>query len=126
MSPTNGRSDQAQQAKISGMIPSEFAEFSKQRLEALAEIQKEFLETLESFNQVFFERAKTEANLTSEMVAKLSSARSVPETADACRELLGKRMEILADDSRRFFAEGQKFMELGARFLTNGSTRDAA
>jgi hypothetical protein len=125
MSPGNGRSEDVRQTfPIMNFVPAELAEFGKRRIEALVEIQKELLETFEAMNQAWFERAKTEANLTSELMSKLSSARSVPETADACRECLGKHMEMIADDSRRFFADSQKFLHLGARLLTNGAVAE--
>jgi hypothetical protein len=51
-----------------------------------------------------------------------------------CQEWVGRRMEMFADDSRRFladsqkymedsrrfFADSQKFMAASARFLSNG------
>ncbi len=39
---------------------------------------------------------------------------------------MGKRMEMLAEDSRQLFADSQKFFHLGTRFLMNGSADDAS
>jgi hypothetical protein len=126
MSPGNGRPEEVrQQLPIMNFVPAELAEFGKKRIEAFVEIQKELLETFEAMNQAWFERAKSEANLTSELMSKLSNARTVPETADACRECLGKQMDMIADDSRRFFADSQKFIHLGARLLTNGAAGES-
>jgi hypothetical protein len=121
MSPGNGRPEEVRELPIMNFVPAELAEFGKKRIEAIVEMQKELLETFEAINQAWFERAKSEASLTSELMSKLSAARTVPETADACRECLGKQMDLIADDSRRFFADSQKFIHLGARFLTNGA-----
>ena len=107
-------------------VPTEIAEIGKKRIEAMMEIQKEFLDTFEAINRAWFERAKSVANLTSELVSKLSSARSMPETASAYQECMGKRMEMLADDGRRAFADSQKFIHLGTRFLANGTAGEAS
>jgi hypothetical protein len=119
------RTEESRESLIPNLIPAEFAEIGKKRVEAVMEIQKELLDRLEEFNQAWFTRAKSETSLASELVAKLASARSVPETASACQECIGKRLEMLADDGRRFFADSQKFLQFGARFLMNGSVGDA-
>jgi hypothetical protein len=124
MSPGNGRTEEIGELSIMNFVPAELAEFGKKRIEAIVEIQRELLETFEAINQAWFERARSEASLTSELMSKLSTARTVPETASACRECLGKQMDLLADDSRRFFADSQKFFHLGARFL-NGTAVDS-
>ena len=125
MSPGNGRVDESRELPVMNFVPAELAELGKKRIEAIVEIQKELLETFESINQAWFDRARSEASLTSELVSKISGARTVPETADAYRECLGKRMDLLADDSRRFFADSQKFFHLGARFLSSAPTVEA-
>ena len=107
------------------IVPAEIAEIGKKRIEAMMEMQKEFLNTFEAINQAWFARAKSEASLASDLVNKLSAARTVPETANAYQQCMGKRMELLADDSRRLFADSQKFLNLGTRFLTNGTSEAA-
>ena len=108
------------------LVPAELAEIGKKRIEAMMEMQKELLDAFQAINRAWFERAKSEASLNTELVNKLSTARSMPETANACQESMGKRMEMLADDSRRLFADSQKFLNLGTRFLTNGAADEAA
>lgn len=121
MAQMNGRNDDTWGLTVPNLVPGELAEIGKKRLAAIVEMQKAFFDTLESMNQAWIERAKSEATLASELVTKLTSARSVPETASAYQECLGKRMDLLADDSRRLLSEGQRFMNLGAQFLTNGA-----
>jgi hypothetical protein len=72
--------------------------------------------------------------LASELATRLTTARSVPDTAIMCQEWMGRRMEMFAEnsrrfvadsqrfieDSRRFLADSQKFMEAGTRFLSGG------
>lgn len=125
MAQLNGRTEDTWELPVPNFVPAELAEIGKKRIAAIMEMQKQFLDTIESFNQAWFERAKSEATLASELVTKLTEARSVPETASICQESLGKRMDLLADDSRRLFADSQKFFHIGARFLTNGDASAA-
>ena len=102
-------------------IPAEFVELSKKRLETLIGIQKEMFETIQEINLGWFERARSFASLNSELVAKLSAARTMPETADACQECMGKSMEQFVDESRQLMADSQKLVNLSAKILINGS-----
>ena len=43
-----------------------------------------------------------------------------PEVATAYQEWATRHMEMAAEDAKRFFADGQKFAETGARLLSNG------
>lgn len=126
MAHIEGRTEESRDSPILNFIPAEFAEIGKKRIEAMMEFQKELLDTFEQLNHAWYTRAKSEASLTSEFVTKLTAARSVPEAATACQECMGKRMEMLAEDSRLFFADSQKFLHLGTRFLMNGPAGDVA
>jgi len=117
----NGSGDDSREFPGLNYVPAELAEIGKKRMAALVEIQKELFNTLESMNQAWFDRARSEATLATELVTRLTSARSVPETANAYQECLTKRMDLIADDSRRMFADGQKIMHMGARLLANGA-----
>ena len=120
-----GRNDSAWELPVPSFVPGELAELGKKRIAAIVEMQKAFLDTFEAMNQAWFERAKSEATLASELVTKLSAVRSVPETASVYQECLGKRMDLLADDSRRLLSDSQRFINLSARFLTNGAAKDS-
>jgi hypothetical protein len=50
---------------------------------------------------------------------QLSSQR-IPETATVCQEWASRCMEMAAEDTKRLLADGQKFVETGARLLSNG------
>jgi hypothetical protein len=121
MSQAQARIQDSQEQLVPNFVPAEIVEFGKKRVEALIEIQKELFDAFQEINQAWLARAKSEASLNSELVAKLTAARTVPETADACQECVGKRMELFVEDSRRLLADSQKIMSLGTRFLTNGS-----
>jgi hypothetical protein len=121
MSQTQARIQESHEQLVPNFVPTEIVEFGKKHVEALMEIQKQFFDAFQEINQAWLARAKSEASLNSELVAKLTAARTVPETADACQECMGKRMELFVEDSRRLLADSQKIMSLGTRFLTNGS-----
>ena len=124
MAQINGRSEDTWELPVPSFVPSELAEIGKKRIAAFVEMQKTFLDTFEAMNRAWFERAKSEATLASELVTKLTSVRSVPETASVYQECLGKRMDLLADDSRRMLSDSQRFINLGARFLTSGTASE--
>lgn len=104
-----------------GVIPAEIVEMGKQRVEALMEMQQELFEVFQEINQAWFDRARSAATINSELIAKLSTARTMPETADAYQQCVGKRMEMLVEDGRRLLADSQKIVSVGSKFLTNGS-----
>ena len=106
---------------MANVIPAEFVEMGKQRVEQLMEIQKELFDVFQDINQAWFERLRSAATINSELIARLTSARSVPETADAYQQCVGKRMEMLVEDGRRLLADSQKIVNVGSKFLTNGS-----
>jgi hypothetical protein len=112
--------DESKELPVPNFIPTEFVELGKKRVETLMALQKDLIEAIQEVNQGWLARARSEANLNSELVTKLSSARSVPEQADAYQQLMGKRMEMLVEDSRRLISDSQKLFSLGTRFL-NGS-----
>jgi uncharacterized protein with PIN domain len=115
------RTKESGELPILNLIPVEFAEIGQKRVEAMMNLQQELFGRFAEFTQAWFARAKSEADLASEFVTKLTAARSVPETATACQECMDKRMEMLAEDSRRLFNDSQKFLHMGTRLLMNGS-----
>jgi hypothetical protein len=107
------------------LIPPEFAAIGKQRLDALVAMQKELMETLQEVNRNWFDRLQSETTLASEFAAKLSAARSIPETATVCQEWASRRMEMAADDAKHFLADTQKLAETGMHLLSNGQPSGA-
>ena len=126
MAQIKGRSEELKETPIQNLVPVEFAEIGKKRIETMMKIQKELFERFEELNRAWFTRAKSEASLVADFVTKLTAARSAPETATACQECMDKRMELLAEDSRRLFDDSQKFLQMGTQLLMNGSAADAS
>ena len=116
-----GSTQESREPPLLNFVPTEIAEIGKKRIEALVEMQKDFLAAFEEMNQAWFSRARSEATIASELVSKLTTARSVPETTTAYQECMGKRLEMLAEDSRRLLADSQRFIQMSTRFLMNGA-----
>ncbi len=118
--------EESKELPVPNFIPTEFVEFGKKNVEVLLGLQKDLLDAIQEINQAWLARARSEANLNSELVTKLSAARTVPEQADAYQQVMGKRMELLVEDSRRILSDGQKFVSLGTRFLANGTGQNGS
>ena len=93
----------------------------KKQMETAVEMQREFLDTMEQINRAWLARAQSEVTLASEFVGKLAAARSIPDAATVYQECMSRQMEILAEDSRRMAADGEKLMRIGTRMFANGS-----
>ena len=102
------------------LFPAALAETGKQRVEDMIKLQAELLEYLQEANQKWLARMQSEAAMASEFATKLAAARSFPETATVCQEWTNRRIELLAQDGQRLFADTKKMMEAGARVLANG------
>jgi hypothetical protein len=101
-------------------LPSELAEVGKKQIAAIADAQAEIFDALQKWNRDYFDRARSEAILASDMATKLMTARTIPETGTACQEWLGRWATTLGEDSQRLFADGQKVLAAGGRLFTNG------
>jgi hypothetical protein len=102
------------------LIPSELIETARKQIESLLEVQKELMQTLEGINHDVFSRAKKEADIASEFVGKLASARSIPDATTTYQEWATKEMELLAAAGRHMFEHGGKIMQASRRLFSNG------
>jgi cell wall assembly regulator SMI1 len=101
------------------LIPTEFAEVGKKRVEEFVNTQTELLEKLQEMNRQWFDRAQSEANLASELASKLTAARSIPDAMAAYQAWTSRRFEMMAEDGKQLLADTQKFMEAATRLLPN-------
>lgn len=102
--------------------PAEFAEMGRKQVESTMALHKELIDAIEEVNGEWAARLKAEAEFATEFAGKLTAARSTPETAAICQEWMSRRMEMFAEDSRRFAAGIQKFTTATARLLPTGWT----
>ena len=113
---------QADKPTTSSSIVAGLGEIGRQRAEAIAAVQAECLKRLQEASQHWAECAKTEADLASKLAAKLTSARSVPEIANAYQDWARQRMQMALDDGQRLFADSLKLLQTSARMFSNGGT----
>ncbi|MGD0023515.1 MAG: phasin family protein [Xanthobacteraceae bacterium] len=120
MAQKESHSERTEKSPLPNLVPAEFAAIGKKRIEDFANAQTELLDKLQETNRQWFERVQSEANLVSEFASKLTAARSIPDAMTACQEWTSRRFEMMAEDGKHLFADTQKFMETGARLLSNG------
>ena len=89
-------------------------------VESIVQMQKDMFDTLAEMNQRWLGRTTAEANLASELGAKLVAARSLPESAEACQRWMAQRMKLAAEDGQRFATDSQKLMQATTRVFSNG------
>jgi hypothetical protein len=100
--------------------PADFTKFGKQHADALADMQSEFSKLIEQANADWMTRVEHERELASELTAKLSSAKSLPDAAKAYQEWMARRMETMSKDSQKFFSDSQKFVTSMNRLMSGG------
>ncbi len=98
------------------------AESGNKRVEDLINFQIELFKYLQEVNQDWLAHMQSEAGMASEFASKLAAARSMPEAAAAYQQWASRRIELLAEDGKRLFADTQKLTEIVARAFVNGQT----
>jgi hypothetical protein len=101
-------------------MQADMMNLAKKRMDVFIEVQKDFMQTIEDINHDIFNRAKAEAALASEFVGKLSSAKSVPDATTTYQEWASREMELLAEDGRAMFANGERLIQASRRLFANG------
>ena len=100
--------------------PAEFARVGNKQADTLMEMQKEIYSLIEQANRDWLARAEKERALASELATKLSAARSLPDVAREYQEWMTRRMEMMAEDGRKFFTDSQKIMNSTVRLMSKG------
>jgi hypothetical protein len=101
----------------------EMAEMGKKRMEGFVDAQKEMLNNLQESNRQWFDRMQSEAKVASDFANKMMGARSIPDAMTLYQEWANRQLEMTTEDAKRFFADGQKFMECSTRLLSSGRPR---
>jgi hypothetical protein len=77
------------------------------------------LEKLQEISGNWFDRARREASLASELAIKLlMAARSAPEVASAYHDRETSHMDRAAEDAKRILTNAQGLAESGRQFLS--------
>lgn len=112
--------ERTEKSSLPNLIPTEFAAMGKKRFDELVAAQTQRMEALQEANRHWFDRMQAGLSLASELAAKLTAARSIPEAATAYQEWASQHMEMAAEDATRMFADSQKLAETGVRLFLNG------
>jgi hypothetical protein len=105
------------------LVFPEMAEMGKKRIENFVDAQRELLNQLQETNRQWFDRMQSEAKVASDFANKVMGARSIPDAVSACQEWANRQMEMTAEDAKRLFADGQKFIEASTRLLASNGRR---
>jgi hypothetical protein len=106
---------------VPAWMPVDFLKLGKERTDAMLAMQKEFLDTYEQAGQAWLSRVKSEADLWSELAAKLTGTHSVPEALSAYQQTMVQRMKMASEDGKRLSDEAQRLMKTITTSLSNGS-----
>ena len=87
---------------------------------AMLGMQREVLEACDQASRAWLDRVKSEVELWTELAAKLSVTRSLPEAIGTYQEYVTHRMQMAAEDGRRMSDECQKLLQRFSRPLPNG------
>jgi hypothetical protein len=107
-------------APASTIDPGGFAKMGGRQAENFMDVQKEFQALIEQANRDWLARAEKERALASELATKLTAAKSLPDVAKEYQEWMTRRMELMVEDSQKFFADSQKFMNSTVRLMSKG------
>jgi hypothetical protein len=88
------------------------------------ETQKEVLKTCDEVGCAWIERVKPEVGLWPELATKLSASRTMPAGLQACQNTFAQRRQMVADDGRHLFDDGQKIIASMSRTMSNGCPKD--
>ena len=110
------------QPAVPGPPSARLAETGKGNVEDLFKLPTEFSKYFQEANRAWLARMQSEASLASQFASELVSARSLPATMAAWQHWAERRIELLAEDSKRLLADTEKLMETGGRVLGNGWT----
>ena len=98
-------------------FPVDLVGMGKKHLQVLFDAQSKLVDTLPALSQEWMSCAQAERELSSELLAKLTAARTLPESARACQEWLSRRMDMFADETRMLLADTQKLVDVGAQLF---------
>ena len=98
-------------------FPVDLVGMGKKHLQALFDAQSKLVDTLPALSREWMSCAQAERELSSELLAKLTAARTLPESARACQEWLSRRMDMFADETRMLLADTQKLVDVGAQLF---------
>ncbi|QGM99366.1 phasin family protein [Methylocystis parvus] len=107
-----------------GQRTAEFMAEGRQRIEDFADAQAQFWDRVQDSNRKWLDRFQTEATMAADFANKLTSAKSLTDTANLFQNWTVKHMELATEDARRMLSDTQEIMAAGARFWSNVGAGD--
>ena len=95
------------------VLSQQFADMGQRSIETMMGMQKGYLDALQKINQQWISGVNAQTALTSELLTKLASAKSIPDAAIACQNCANRQFEIFAENGRQFMATGAKLFGNG-------------
>jgi hypothetical protein len=96
---------------------AEATRLNQSALEFMLGAQKMMFEELVFFSDEMMERARTEAHLFTEFVAKMAGAHSVKEVRTMCQECGQHQLDFLRRDSERLFKHGERMIATTSKLI---------
>jgi len=87
--------------------------------EGMVNVQKDLLYAYEQASRAWLARVKSEVDLWSELAARLSATRSMPEALESYQKFVTRRTQMAAEDGRQLFEDCQKLTQKMTRSLSN-------
>jgi hypothetical protein len=106
------------------LVFPEMAEMGKMRVENFVDAQRELLNQLQETNRQWFDRMQSEARVASDFANKVMGARSIPDAMTAYQEWANRQLEMTAEDAKRLFTDGQKFLAVSTRLMSTEVSGD--
>ena len=97
-----------------------FFDSGQERTEAMVALQRELSEICEEVTRAWLARVESEISLWSELAAKLTAARSVPDVLAACAKSALQPIQMTVDDGRRLINVCSAITQKINRSLGNG------
>ena len=114
----------ASQPKEAAASPNAGAEsllkLGREQTEATFKIQKDVLEAYEEASRAWLARVQSEVELWTQLAAKVTTTRSIPEALSAYQESVAQRMQMAAEDGKRLSDDCQQIMAKISGSLTKG------
>jgi hypothetical protein len=87
--------------------------------EAGIALQRELLDAYEKAGHAWLTRARSEAELWSDLAAKLAASRSVPEALEAYTKGVSQQMQMTAEDGQRLLHDCQEITQKITEAVSN-------
>ena len=111
------RNESAEKSSLLDLSGTDFTATTKKQIKAFTNAQSEALDNLQEVSHQWLDRIQAETSLASELASKLATARSMPDAMAAYQKWGGRRLEMIAEDTKHLWDDTQKFVQASARLL---------